>query len=185
MRREVALEGAVAIRATADEVAVDPNLRVLVDAVELDGDTTAFEIRIEREVLAIPTDAARGVARAAGVLRPEGAFDAPVVRELDGAPRGVVEGGAAGCVLIAEGEPPIGVEQGAFARSGVLRRQGESREQDGGRDAARVTLQRVASHRRLTPTSGDELRKSREHAAGGAGRVAIERSLSRGRGLAQ
>jgi hypothetical protein len=92
-------------------------LGVLVDAVEFDGDLPIAVLRREREPLAIPGDAARSIARTAGVLWAERALNAPVVRKLNGAPRRVIEAGVKASWFVAELKSPAEVEIDIMARS--------------------------------------------------------------------
>ena len=113
--RQVALETRISVGPAADEMAVDPDLRVVVHAVELDRDELVFVRRVQLEMLAIPADAAGGVAVAAAVLGAERSFDAPVVRQVDLTPAGVVERGhdRGGEVALAESPVKIKIHVGS------------------------------------------------------------------------
>jgi len=93
-------------------MAVDPDLAVSHDAVEFDKDAPIGVIRGKGEMFPVPADAgwkkAAGAAR--GILLVELAFDAPVVRHVQGAPRGVREAGLFGAWSVGFEEAPIGVE---------------------------------------------------------------------------
>src|SRR5215469_3735238 len=91
--RELVSEADIAEGALAKVVAVDPDFGIHVDAVELDGDFAVAPSRRHAEGLAIPADA-RGreaACAAAGIGVDEGAFDRPVVWEIERAPLGVGE----------------------------------------------------------------------------------------------
>src|SRR5690349_9945622 len=59
MRREVVLKTDVPVRTMSEMLAVDPDVAVVIDAVELDRDRAIEIAEIERERFAIPTDTAR------------------------------------------------------------------------------------------------------------------------------
>src|SRR5262249_40732614 len=115
IRREIVFEGRIAVRTRAERGAVDPHLAVHVHAVEIDENLLGRRSLIERERLAIPTDAAVEIpaARARRRARIERQLDAPVVRQIEAAPRRIVEGGALRTGNVAAIELPAGVE--AFA----------------------------------------------------------------------
>src|SRR5690348_17544213 len=88
MWRQVVAEGAVAVWALAEVMAVDPHLAVPVDAVELDRRQPATIRRRNREGFAVPANAAwqRTATCAGGVSLAELGLDAPVVRQIQRAP---------------------------------------------------------------------------------------------------
>ena len=59
VRRQVVLETDVAVPTVSEMVAVDPDVAVLVDTVELDEYLLAPGLRLQREMLSIPSNAAR------------------------------------------------------------------------------------------------------------------------------
>ena len=109
VRREIVGEGDVAIGALAQILAVDPHFAVLIDAVELDDDRAVLGRLGQAEAFAIPADA-RGKASLGFLLFVEGAFDTPIVREVEGAPRGVGELGLLGAGRVSLEELPAEVE---------------------------------------------------------------------------
>ena len=110
VRREVAFESGVAVGAAANEVAVDPDFGVVVDTFEFDGDEFGFGDWIEIKGFAIPADASRREAGATGVFRAERALDAPIVREIQHAPTGIIEARHHAGGEIAFAEFPVAVE---------------------------------------------------------------------------
>ena len=90
---QVVAEAGVGVGVVAEQLAVQVHVRIAVHAVELDRDPLARQGRGQREVLAVPGQAARqepgGAARAGVVHR--GELDAPVVRHVQVLPAGVVE----------------------------------------------------------------------------------------------
>ena len=110
-------EADVAAGPLAERVAVDPDLAVLVDAVELDGDLLALAGRGQAKRLAIPADAGGQVgALVAGRFGPrEGPFDAPVMGQVQGPPGRVVEGRCFGALCLAAGELPAVIHQQPLA----------------------------------------------------------------------
>jgi len=88
---EVDREAGVAVRVAGHLLAVEKDDGVHVDAVELERDALVRGRAREREGLAIPPQAALEVAGVARGPRGRGVeLDAPVVREVDGAPGAVV-----------------------------------------------------------------------------------------------
>ena len=96
----------------AEVLAVEPDVAVHVDAVELDPDAAVFRFRRRGERLAVPADAAVEISAAVARRgeRIEGAFDAPVVRHVELPPGRVVEIGVLAVFDLAQMEPPIAVE---------------------------------------------------------------------------
>ena len=106
----------VTVGAFAEVVAVNPDVTVGHDTVEVDEDTVLGVLRGDSELLAVPTDAARQVSTAAAgrIIAVEWAFDAPVVRHIQDSPCGVVEilflGPAFGRIGVCLEESPIKVK---------------------------------------------------------------------------
>src|SRR5450756_1495968 len=95
MTGQIVIETDVAERAVTEVEAVDPHVAILHHAIEPDGYGLARVRLGQGEMLAIPAEAT-GQERTStdGFVRiGEGAFDAPVVREVELAPVGVGEGG--------------------------------------------------------------------------------------------
>ncbi len=124
---QVDREAGVAVRVAGDLLAVEEDDGVHVDAVELERDGLARVRAREREGLAVPAQAALEVAGVAGrALRRRVELDAPVVRQVDGAPRPVVVAGIGGVrvgagrvghvVGVGEGELPAATEVCAALR---------------------------------------------------------------------
>ena len=88
MRREVVGEADIAIGTHAQRMAVDPHLAALIDAVEFDLHAFARRRSGQGETLAIPAKSRRQIATGAarGFVLAVGPVNAPVVREIDGAP---------------------------------------------------------------------------------------------------
>ena len=116
---EIITEADEAVGSASEELAVDPDLAVHINPVELDDDLLAGGVR-KRETFPIPADAVREKAVIAVALRRrrERAFDAPVVRQVEGAPVGVIELGLLGRRLVAQMEAPACVEGNDFPRAG-------------------------------------------------------------------
>ena len=83
--RQVTRKAGIPVGPRADEHAVDPDLRVIIDAVELNRDAPAFLGGVEMEMFAIPAEAARRITVAAGVIGAERPVDAPVVGHVHAA----------------------------------------------------------------------------------------------------
>jgi hypothetical protein len=132
--REVVAEADEAVGPATEELPVDPDLAVHVDAVELHDDLLPGHGG-EREALPVPADpvvevAARGLALGRRVERP---LDAPVVGQVERAPGGVVEAGPPRGRVVPELEAPAAVEGDHLARACRGRRPeagGGEREQD-------------------------------------------------------
>ena len=107
--REVVAQTHISIRALTQQVAIDPDLAVHIDAVEINGDFLALVRFGKRERFAIPTDAAGKVAdrRAPGHLGIVGLLDAPVVRHIQFPPLGIVENWVLGTGCLAQMKGPI------------------------------------------------------------------------------
>ena len=143
VRREVEGEPDVPIRTAAELLAVQPHARVGHGAIELDGKVAVFGGGGEGEPLAIP--AGPGDGQRAGVrieLGIEGAFDGPIVRQLDLGPLGVLEIGTLRAGGFTLEEAPVVVQgEAAFAgnldRGGGFGCAGKAGEQhEGGQDSA-------------------------------------------------
>ena len=85
---EIEAEAGVSVGVCAELVAVQEHGGVLVDTIEFDADSLSFPIRRSAEGFAIPACSAREepTSGAGGIVLVRGRFDAPVVREIDGAP---------------------------------------------------------------------------------------------------
>src|SRR5688572_20037345 len=106
MCRQVIAEPDVAVGAVAEVMAVDPDIGVVIDAVEFDRDRALTIRAIEPERLAIPSDPARRKpVRSAGCVLGEWTFDAPIVRQLHAPP---------GARIV---KPELPVEVKRFARA--------------------------------------------------------------------
>ena len=92
--------------------AVEPDGGVHVDALEFHGDALAGPVlrRVEAAPVPAHTGGEEPFGAAAGVLGVGRALDAPVVREGDGAPGGIVEGGGLRVGGVGQEEFPAGVE---------------------------------------------------------------------------
>jgi len=112
IRRELVLEGAVAVGPLPQVVPVDPDLAIAVHAVELDEHEPARILRGHEEDLAVPPHAAgqRPTPRTGRVLLAEFPLDAPVVRQVERAPGGVGERRFLCCGNVPEMESPIAIE---------------------------------------------------------------------------
>src|ERR1035437_3096431 len=82
IRRQVVLKAGKSKRTRADELAVDPDLGMVINAVDLNRDELLFLPRVEPKMFAIPADAAGRVAVAAAVFGAERSFAAPIVRHI-------------------------------------------------------------------------------------------------------
>ena len=140
--REVDREAGVAVGVAGHLLAVEEDDRVHVDAVELERDALVRGRAREREGLAVPAEAALEVAGVAGRPRGRGVeLDAPVVREVDAAPRAVViarvggvgvgAGGVGDVRAVDERELPPAVEVAAALRGALVSagRRGEGPDQ--------------------------------------------------------
>jgi len=96
----------------AQQKAVDINIAVGHDAIELDQDRFAGGVRGKGEVLAIPANAGwhKCAAAARRVVLVNGAFDAPIVRQVKLAPGGIHEIGLIGAFGVGAAEEPAGIE---------------------------------------------------------------------------
>src|SRR5262245_13418367 len=93
MISHVVAETDVAVGALAERVAIDPDFAVGHDAVELDADALGLVLGGKREMFAIPTDAPGQISTGAagrGILIKR-SFDAPIVRNIELSPSGVIE----------------------------------------------------------------------------------------------
>ena len=112
MARQVVEEAYKAVGAMAEVKAVDPNVAIGHDSVEHDIDAAMGIFRGQRKGLAIPGDPGweKGSSRAAEVVLVNGAGDAPVMRQGDTAPGGIVEGDLCRVGLIALEKLPLRIE---------------------------------------------------------------------------
>ncbi len=115
---EVIAERDVAIGSCAEEGVVHVDFRVGHDGVEFDVDAFAFGLRGEGEGFAVPGDAGGEVCAGAsgGRVFVEGAFNGPVVGEVEFSPVGVFDGVGGSEGGVAFGEAPVGVEGEGDAR---------------------------------------------------------------------
>ena len=97
----------------AEEEAIDPDVAVGHDAVEVDEDALAAIGSGDGEGFAVPADAGgqESSSAASGVPGVERALDAPVVRQVEGAPRRIVEGGGLGAGGVGFEEAPALIER--------------------------------------------------------------------------
>lgn len=118
MRRQLVYERAVTVRTLSEIMTVDPHLAIAVNAVELDKYRLPFRSQGHREGLAVPTNAARqrAAASARRSFLTELAFDAPVVRQIQTTPLGIVQIRVLSVGNIAKLKAPILVERNSFAR---------------------------------------------------------------------
>src|SRR5204863_5541512 len=114
VRRQLVAERAVAIRPFAEGVPVDPDFAVAIDAVEIDENALPLVGCGHRKCLAVPSDSARQRAAGGtcGVLLAEVALDAPVVGQVQLAPRGVIERRLLRAGDIAKMKAPTVIEAG-------------------------------------------------------------------------
>ena len=135
--REVVFETRVAVGMVAEQVAVDPHVRVHVNAVEPHRDALAGVRRCQREVLCdtspmppttCPVECA--ALAVAGVERPDALrrillrrqiLDAPVVRQIERPPGFVVEARSFGAGSVRAQETPAGVEGTVAVDGGGVR----------------------------------------------------------------
>ena len=153
VRRQVHAPRCVAVRPAAHVMAVDPDRGVRHGAVDVQEQLAARVGRRQREVLAVPAHAPpRQLARLARRGQVERSLDAPVVRQVELAPRGIVEArlrgrhvagaggvgrGAAGRVAL--GEAPVGVEGKTFANVRVRGLRGAAQQRDAERNESEGT----------------------------------------------
>ena len=111
--RDVVAVAGVAVGVVADQLAVEIDVRVLEHAVEVQRDLLARHRRREGERLAIPAQAAGEETRRVALAGIGRLGDAPVVREREALPPGVVETGG-----VRLGIGGVAVEAGRVARVG-------------------------------------------------------------------
>ena len=111
--REIVREAGVSVGVHSQIMAVDVHGRVHVDPLELHADAFAAPGYRDGEGPPVPAHAGGKVAAAAahGVLGIDFAFDAPIVRQIDGPPAGGVIGRGFGPRGVPQQESPIMVEQ--------------------------------------------------------------------------
>ena len=92
-------------------VAVEVDSGIAVDAVEFDRDLAAAPVGGSGEGFAVPADAAgeESAACSGGILGVGLTFDAPVMRQVDGAPGCIGKGGSFRAGGVSEDELPAGV----------------------------------------------------------------------------
>src|SRR5476649_1065365 len=99
--------------------AIDRDIAVGHHSVKVDEDSSALIFIGQTEMLAIPAYA-RGEIRAraaGGVGLVEWPFDAPVMRDRNGSPGGIVKGRGIGTGCVGFKEPPIGIEGEGCSRA--------------------------------------------------------------------
>src|ERR1035438_4206742 len=119
LARHVVTQAHIAVRMVAEMGAVDVNVTVLHDAVELDVDLLARQGPVECEMFSIPGYPRRRVAapsrgrrrRGERIARRRGSLDSPVVRDAQRAPRRVCESRPSRPGWVTHGEQPAGVER--------------------------------------------------------------------------
>ena len=102
----------IAIRTPAQVEAIDPNVAVGHDAIEVDEDAPARVVCGQRETFAIPADTCRQETTRASrrILLVEWPFNTPVMRHVELPPRGVIEVRFLSTWGIAFKKTPIAVE---------------------------------------------------------------------------
>ena len=93
MVRQIVGEPNVSIGTFAKQMAIDPHLTIAHDAIERDLNELVLPTRLKRERFSVMTDAARikPTLLAGGIAFLDRTFDAPVVRNLDTAPFGIIK----------------------------------------------------------------------------------------------
>ena len=108
VRREIEREALIAVGASAQLLAVDPDGGVRHGAIELHAEVLALGAGRHREVLAIPGHAEeRQTAVVRADLAVERTLDSPIVGQVERAPGGVVESGLLGAGGFALEEAPV------------------------------------------------------------------------------
>src|SRR5579885_338744 len=146
--REVAGKADVPVRAAADFLAVDPDVRIVHGAVEFEREIAVAEALRDGEMFAVPAGAEDRQRAGVGVqMRIEWAFDRPIVRQTDFAPRAVLEIGSLGSSGFAFEEAPAiveglaafgGAHSGGGVRGGCGERQERAEEEDTAGDHNRL-----------------------------------------------
>ena len=110
----------VTIRPLAQVEAVDPDIAVGHDAVEVDEDTPHSISREQREMFSIPADAGgkKATCSTRRVAPVEWSFDTPVVRHVELAPRRIIKVWLFSSSLVAFEKEPIGIKGGNDAGRG-------------------------------------------------------------------
>ena len=87
-KSDVALNADVAVFVVPNLLSIHPHIRAIEDAIELQQQSLAGELRRKAERLAIPADPDRRKAAGAarGIVRLPRTFDAPVMRHIESAP---------------------------------------------------------------------------------------------------
>ena len=137
-RGDVQVEGTVAVGPSPGLPAVDPDGAVHIHAVEFQGHAACIR---GAEMLAVPADSAREGAAvdAGGVRGGEFPFDAPVVRQVQGTPGGVIKGLGRPRRVVPELETPVEIE--IAHRAGSAETAGADQQAEGGKEG------KVFSHR--------------------------------------
>ena len=105
IRCHVVKERDVSVGALPEQVPVEVDAAPVVDAFEID--VVACRGVVDREVLAVPSDASGEVSRAAGQRRRQGLFDRPVVGQSYACPAAVVVCRMQGRGVVSEPEQPL------------------------------------------------------------------------------
>src|SRR5581483_5543945 len=110
--RELVAETDIAVRPLAQVEAVDPDVAIGHHSVEFDEDPLTGSTCRQGEMLAVPAHAGRQkpAGPASWIFLVEGSFDAPIVRDVDGTPAGVVEFDRFGAGGVALFKTPVGIE---------------------------------------------------------------------------
>src|SRR6516164_4338990 len=90
-RRQDTFEAGVAVRPAPDEMTIDPNLGIVIDAIKFNRNQLVGLGGIDLEMFSIPSDAARGIAISASELGAKGAIAAPVMRQVNVLPGRIVK----------------------------------------------------------------------------------------------
>ena len=98
-------------------MAIDPNLAVAIDAVEIDQDELALSRQWNTECLAVPANAAGQCAASSArrILLVEFAFNAPIMRQIQFPPDGIIEIWILSVGNIAQMEAPVWIEANRLA----------------------------------------------------------------------
>src|SRR5437773_2440437 len=102
-------------------MAIDPNLAVAIDAIEIDQDELALSRQWNTECLAVPANAAGQCAASSArrILLVEFAFNAPIMRQIQFPPVGIIEIWILSVGNIAQMESPRLIETHCLSRSRI------------------------------------------------------------------
>ena len=107
---DVIVHGHIAVGTLSQIIAVAPDLAVLIDAVEADGDLFSSVFFGKGKTQPVPADASRQIAGPAGVFPGKGKADGPVVRKRDLLPCGIVVALIPGVFRFAQIKFPVVVQ---------------------------------------------------------------------------